>query len=45
MSAGSHKETDYAIEMIEKANEFLKQPVSENFSIEKSIAAMEELFQ
>ena len=42
---GSHPETDYAIEMIEKANEFLKQPVAENCSIEKSIAALEELFQ
>ncbi len=42
---GSHKETDYAIEMIERANEFLKQPVVENCSIEKSIAALEELFQ
>jgi len=42
---GSHPETDYAIEMIEKANEFLKQPVAENYSIEKSIAALEELFQ
>ena len=42
---GSHPETDYAIEMIEKANEFLKQPVAENYSIEKSIAAIEELFQ
>jgi hypothetical protein len=31
--------------MIEKANEFLKQPVAENYSIEKSIAALEELFQ
>jgi hypothetical protein len=31
--------------MIEKANEFLKQPVSENFSVEKSITALEEFFQ
>ncbi len=42
---GSHPETDYAIEMIEKANEFLKQPVAENYSIEKSIEDLEEIFQ
>ncbi len=41
---GSHPETDYAIEMIEKANEFLKQAVTESCSIEKSLTALEELF-
>ena len=40
---GSHKETDYAIEMIEKANEFLVQPVTENCSIEESFADLEQL--
>ncbi len=40
---GSHKETDYAIEMIEKANEFLRQPVVESCSIEESLAALENL--
>jgi flagellum-specific ATP synthase len=42
---GSHKDTDYAIEMIDKANEFLKQEVAENCPLEKSLAAIEELFQ
>ncbi len=42
---GSHQETDYAIQMIEKANEFLKQPVIQSCSIEESLAALEELFQ
>jgi flagellum-specific ATP synthase len=41
---GSHKETDYAIEMIEKVNEFLIQPIIERSSIEESLAALEELF-
>lgn len=40
---GSHKDTDYAIEMIEKANEFLMQPVVESCSIEESQAALEQL--
>ena len=42
---GSHPETDYAIKMIEKANEFLKQPVIQSCSIEESLAALEELFK
>jgi len=41
---GSHQETDYAIQMIEKATEFLKQPVIQCCSIEESLAALEELF-
>jgi len=41
---GSHPETDYAIKMIEKANEFLMQPVIESCSIEESLAALEEIF-
>lgn len=43
--SGSNPDTDYAIEMIEKANGFLKQPVDENCSVEKSLATMEELLQ
>jgi flagellum-specific ATP synthase len=42
---GSHPDTDYAIQMVEKANEFLKQDIIENCSVEKSLMAMEELFQ
>jgi flagellum-specific ATP synthase len=41
---GSHPATDYAIKMIEKANEFLMQPVIESCSIEESLAALEEIF-
>lgn len=40
---GSHKETDYAIDMIDKANEFLMQQVAERCSIEESIAALDRL--
>ena len=43
--SGSHPDTDYAIEMIERANGFLTQPVDENCSIEKSLTALEELLQ
>lgn len=42
---GSHMETDYAIEMIDKANEYLKQPVTESCSVEGSLRQLEELFQ
>ncbi len=41
---GSHAETDYAIEMIDRANEYLKQPVIESCSIEGSFRILEELF-
>ena len=41
---GSHPDTDYAIEMVEKANEFLRQQITENCSVEKSLMALEELF-
>ncbi len=41
---GSDKNTDYAIDMIERANEFLIQPVAEKCSIEESFAALEKLF-
>jgi len=40
---GSHKDTDYAIDMIDKANEFLMQPVAESCSIEESLRALEGL--
>ncbi len=40
---GSHKGTDYAIEMIDKVNEFLMQPVAERCSIEEAFAALEKL--
>ncbi len=36
---GSHAETDYAIDMIDKVNAFLQQPVVENSSIEGSLAS------
>lgn len=40
---GSHRETDYAIEMIDRANEFLIQPVADRCPIEESFAALEKL--
>lgn len=40
---GSHPETDYAIEMIDRANEFLKQPVIESCSVEGALRGLEEL--
>jgi flagellum-specific ATP synthase len=40
---GSSKETDYAIDMIEKTNEFLVQPVVERCTVEESLAALEGL--
>ena len=40
---GSHKATDYAMDMIDRANEFLRQPVDERCSIEESFAALERL--
>lgn len=41
---GSHRETDYAISMIDRINGYLQQPVEEYASIEDSRKAMEELF-
>jgi len=41
---GSDRDTDYAIEMIEKVNQFLMQPVAESSSIEESLTSLEELF-
>ena len=40
---GSHKATDYAMDMIDRANEFLVQPVAERCSIEQSFAALDKL--
>jgi flagellum-specific ATP synthase len=42
---GSHSETDYAIDMIERTNEYLRQPVEEYSSIEDSLQALEALFE
>jgi flagellum-specific ATP synthase len=42
---GSHAETDYAIDMIDKANEYLRQPVEEYCSIEGSLKALEVLLE
>ncbi|MFZ2444966.1 MAG: FliI/YscN family ATPase [Syntrophobacteraceae bacterium] len=42
---GSHQDTDYAIDMIDRVNEYLKQPVEENCSIEDSLRALEELLE
>ncbi|MDR3566531.1 MAG: FliI/YscN family ATPase [Syntrophobacteraceae bacterium] len=40
---GSHKETDYAIDMIDRANEFLMQQVADRSPVEDSLAALENL--
>lgn len=42
---GSHADTDFAIEMYDKANEFLKQQVIENCSVEESLGALELFFR
>lgn len=42
---GSHRDTDYAIEMIDRVNDFLKQPIEESSSIEGSLRRLEELFE
>jgi flagellum-specific ATP synthase len=42
--SGSHPDTDFAIEMYDRANEFLKQQVIEKCSTEKSLNALEEFF-
>ncbi len=41
---GSHRETDYAIGMIDKINEFLQQPVEQHASIQDARRALEALF-
>jgi len=42
---GSHQETDYAIDMIDRVNGFLKQPVEESCSIEGALQGIEELLE
>jgi flagellum-specific ATP synthase len=42
---GSHPDTDYAINMIDRLNEFLQQPVEEVCTIESSFKALEALFK
>jgi flagellum-specific ATP synthase len=41
---GSHRETDYAIGMIDRINGYLRQPVEEYASIEDARKGLEELF-
>lgn len=41
---GSHKETDYAIEMIERLNNYLCQPVEESSTVEQAREAITALF-
>jgi flagellum-specific ATP synthase len=42
---GSHSETDYAIDMIDRVNEFLRQPVEQSCSVEAALAELEEILQ
>lgn len=41
---GSHAETDYAIDMIDKLSQYLQQPVAEACSIEQAKEALQQLF-
>lgn len=41
---GSHPATDYAVQMIDKLNDYLRQPVEERCSIEDAHRALKELF-
>jgi flagellum-specific ATP synthase len=41
---GSHPDTDYAIEMIDKVNAYLRQPVEEKCTIRDAFEALEDLF-
>ncbi len=41
---GSHPPTDYAIQMIDKLNAFLKQPIEEQVTIEEAHHSLERLF-
>lgn len=41
---GTHAETDYAIEMIDKLHDFLRQPIEEGCSIEQAKTELENLF-
>jgi len=40
---GSHPDTDYAIDMIERLNEYLIQPVEEYCSVEQARSRLQEL--
>jgi len=42
--AGSNPKIDYAIQMIEKVNEYLRQGIQENEGLEQSITKLEEMF-
>ncbi|WP_281792673.1 FliI/YscN family ATPase [Desulforhabdus amnigena] len=42
---GSHAETDYAIDMIDRINDFLRQPVDEKCTIEEARASLAALFE
>jgi len=42
--AGSNPEIDYAINMIDKVNQFLQQPIGEKISLEESVQMMKGLF-
>lgn len=42
--AGSNPEIDYAISMIDKVNQFLKQPMGEKVHMEESVQRMKKLF-
>lgn len=41
---GSHRETDFAIEMIDRLNEYLQQPVEEQCGVDEARQALEALF-
>jgi len=41
---GSHPQTDFAVEMIDKLNAFLRQPTEESCSVEEAFASLEQLF-
>ena len=42
--AGSNPKIDYAIQMIEKVSEYLKQGIQENEGLDESITKLEEMF-
>jgi len=42
--AGSNPKIDYAIQMIEKVNEYLRQGIQENEGLDESITKLEEMF-
>ena len=42
---GSNPKIDYAISMIDRLNEYLRQPVKERVSMEESAAGLAGLFQ